>query len=123
MAKMANGNIREVVLGFKQMVKGIPSQYDNFEDALDMLFESFYLTMRELLAFKYLAIYEVGYRHEVVIFETEEDRKKWIEEISESCGGTFRHLPYPEFIERYSDELGNPNNYCCEVEGALIFTL
>lgn len=36
---MDNGNIREVVFGFERMVGNIPSECDDFCDALSKLFE------------------------------------------------------------------------------------
>lgn len=76
---MDNGNIREVVVGFKRLVDNIPSVYDNFEDALDKFFEAFYLTMNELLPLKYFALYESECGYEIAVFDRAKDRNGWID--------------------------------------------
>lgn len=119
---MDNGNIREVVLGFVRMVGNIPAAYDNFEEALDKLFEGFYLTMNELLPLKYFALYEDKYGYEVAIFDEYKDCKEWIDGIINSCDVTCSEITFSKFVELSHGEWSSPNCYSDE-EGILVFSL
>lgn len=123
---MDSGNIREVVMGFKRVIDNIPSQYDNFEDALDKFFEAFYLTMNELLPLKYFVLYEGECGYEIAIFDRAEDRDSWIDLICraelEDCKNC-HEIAFEKFIELSHDEWSNPNCYSGELEDMLIFSL
>lgn len=120
---MENGNIREVVLGFKRMVDNIPTVYDNFEDALDKLFEGFYLTMEELLPLKYFALYEDMYGYEVAVFDSQEDCGKWIGKFVNSCDVSCSEITFSKFVELSHSEWSNPNCYYDEPTNILVFKL
>lgn len=123
---MDNGNIREVVVGFKRLVDNIPSVYDNFEDALDKFFEAFYLTMNELLPLKYFALYESECGYEIAVFDRAKDRNGWIDLIRgaefEDCKDC-REITFSKFVELSHGEWSNPNCYSSELEDMLIFSL
>ncbi len=123
---MENGNIVEVVLGFKMVIDNIPSVYDNFEDALDRIFEAFRLTMNEMLPLKYFALYEDKYGYEIVIFDSLEERDSLIGLIRnselEDCED-FREISFDKFAELSHDEWSNPNCYSGALEELLVFSL
>lgn len=119
---MKKGKIREVVMGFKMMVDNIPSQYDNFEEALDKFFEAFYLTMKELLSMKYFTLYEDKYGYEVAIFDEYKDCKEWIDGIINSCDVTCSEITFSKFVELSHGEWSSPNCYSGEND-VLIFSL
>ena len=123
---MDNGNIREVVVGFKRMVDNIPSVYDNFEDALDKFFEAFCLTMNELLPLKHFALYESECGYEIAVFDRAEDRDNWIDLVRgaefDDCKGC-HEITFSKFVELSHDEWSNPNCYSGELEDMLIFSL
>lgn len=123
---MDYGNISEVVLGFKRVVDNIPSQYDNFDEALEKFFDAFHQTMDEMIPMKFYAYSLNGYGQEVDIFDTAEERDKWIKEIQELCGEEFevcKAISPVEFLEVSYGEWDNPNCYTSDFDGMLAFVL
>lgn len=123
---MEKGNIGAVISGFKKVITNIPSQYDNFDDALDKFFEAFYLTMDEMLPMKYFALYEDSNGYVIAIFDNEKDCEEWITEgsglaINESV--TCNKISVSKFIELAYDEWANPNCYDIDSEELLTFKL
>lgn len=73
---METGNIREVVLGFEQMLGNLPSECDDFYDALNKMSEGFKMAMNELLPLKYFSMCEDKCGSKIAIFDKYKDCKK-----------------------------------------------
>lgn len=123
---MGNGNIGEVVLGFKQIVDGIPAFLDNFADGLDKLYAAFEEIAEEFIPLKYYAVCDYGYWNEVKIFDSEKQRDKWIlnacksDEFSEN---KYEKLPAERFKNVAQNCWNNLKNYSFDDDGVLIFCL
>lgn len=120
---MEKGNIIEIVSGFKNVIGNIPTFYDNFDEALDNLFNVFRFTMNELLPMKHFAICEKGFYHDLNIFDSAENCDSWIRETNELCaddGIKCKEIPFSKFIELAKDEWDNLNCYSCELDRVVV---
>lgn len=119
---MDNGNIREVVLSFESMVGNIPPECNDFRDALDKLFNGFYLTMNELLPLKYFALCKDKGGDKIAIFDKYKDCKEWIDRFANSCSAECSEITFSKFVEMAQDDWNNSNYYSDE-DGVLTFGL
>lgn len=119
---MENGKISEVVLGFESVVGNIPSEDNDFHEALDKLFAGFYLTMNELLPLKYFALYEDGSGGKIAIFDEYKDCKGWIGRFNNLCGAKCSEITFSKFAELTGDDWCTSNYYSDE-DGILVFGL
>ena len=119
---MENGKISEVVLGFESVVGNIPSECDDFCDALNKLFKGFSLTMNELLPLKYFALYEDESGGKIAIFDKYKDCKGWIDGFANLCDTKCSEITFSKFIELTGDDWSTSNYYSDE-DGVLVFSL
>lgn len=119
---METGCIREVVLGFESMVGNIPSECNDFRDALRKLFEGFYSTMNELLPLKYFALYKDKNGDKIAIFDRYKDCKEWIDGLANSCGVECSEITFSKFVELSGNDWSTSNYYSDEC-GVLVFGL
>ena len=116
---MNKGNIKEVVLGVKNAIKNIPSEYDNYDRVIEVYFESFKFGIKELFPYKYFVLKDSENGWEIAIFDDEESRDKWIEKNSTyDCS----KIIYEAFFSYSQDEWDDPDAYR-EENGVLIFRL
>ena len=119
---METGSIREVVLGFENMVGNIPSECSDFHKALEKLFAGFYSTMKELLPLKYFALCENEGGSKIAIFDKYKDCKEWMGGFTNLCGTKCSEITFSRFAELTGDDLGTSNYYSDE-NGILTFKL
>ena len=119
---MDNGNIREVVLGFEQMLGNLPSECDDFYDALNKMSEGFKMAMNELLPLKYFSMYEDKCGSKIAIFDKYKDCKKWTDRRSNLCDVECSEITFSKFLELSSNEWWS-SNYYSEEDGVLVFEL
>ena len=123
---MENGNIREVVLAFNRIIDNIPSQYDNFDNALSDIFEAFHSTMSAMLPLKYFAICGDEFGSDIAIFDNTQAKDNWIRKVHRSCFGdsvACNEIDFSKFVELSCDEWSNPNCYVEEWYAELVFRL
>lgn len=127
---MENGNISEVVLGFKRMVDNIPAYYDNFEDGLDKLYDAFQTIMDEFIPLKYFARHDYGNWSanwgEIKIFDTAEQRDEWI--LNACKNDEFHENDYyillsEQFVAFANGNIGVIGCYSVDEDGVLTFCL
>lgn len=119
---METGSIREVVFGFESMVGNIPPECNDFRDALNKLFEGFYLTMNELLPLKYFSLYKDKCGGKIAIFDTYKDCKEWIDRFANLRDVECSEITFSKFIELSRDDWSTSNYYSDE-NGVLVFEL
>lgn len=119
---MDNGNIREVVVGFEGMVGNIPSECNDFRDALSKLFEGFCLTMNELLPLKYFSLYKDESGGKIAIFDKYKDCKEWIDRFANLRDVECSEITFSKFIELSCNDWSTSNSYSDE-DGILMFSL
>lgn len=119
---MDNGNIREVVFGFERMVGNIPSECDDFCDALSKLFDGFSLTMNELLPLKYFSLYKDKCGSKIAIFDKYKDCKEWIDRFANCRDVECSEITFSKFVELSRDDWSS-SNYHSDEDGILVFSL
>ena len=123
---MENGNISEVVLGFRKMVDNIPAYYDNFEDGLEKLYDAFQIIMDEFFPLKYYAMCNYGYWSEVKIFDSVDERDEWILNTCKNDGShenDYHVLLADQFIEYAQGNVGVATCNSVDKDGVLTFCL
>lgn len=119
---METGSIREVVLGFESMVGSIPSESNDFRDALGKLFDGFCSTMNELLPLKYFSLYKDNNGDKIAIFDTYRDCKEWIDRFANLRDVECSEITFSKFIELAGNDWSTSNYYSDE-DGVLVFRL
>ncbi len=120
---MGNGNIREVVLGFKGIVDNIPTQYDNFDEVLDSLFKVFHETMNELLPMKCFAFCDDRYGRCVNVFDNKSYCNDWLLSlISANINNraVYKIISFSDLVKLAIDEWDDLNCYSCELDRVVI---
>ncbi len=120
---MENGNIREVVSGFKGIVDNIPAQYDNFDEVFDELYEVFHQTMNELLPMKYFALCDDRYGKCINVFDSEVYCNDWLLELinaNTDSKAVYKKISFSEFVEMAANEWDDLNCYSCELDRVVI---
>ncbi|MCM1277033.1 MAG: hypothetical protein NC299_17015 [Lachnospiraceae bacterium] len=120
---MENGNIREVVLGFKGIADNIPLQYDNFDEVFNSLFGLFHDTMNEMLPLKFFALCNDKFGMNVNVFDSEEYRDEWLINVaSESTDSeaVYKKITFGEFVELAKSEWDDLSCYSCELDRVVV---
>lgn len=119
---METGSIREVVMSFESMVGNIPSESNDFRDALSKLFEGFHSTMNELLPLKYFALYENENGDKIAIFDKYKDCMGWIGRYSNYRDVVCSEITFSKFVELAGNDW-SASNYYSDEDGILVFGL
>ena len=109
-------------MSFESMVGNIPSESNDFRDALSKLFEGFHSTMNELLPLKYFALYENENGDKIAIFDKYKDCMGWIGRYSNYRDVVCSEITFSKFVELAGNDW-SASNYYSDEDGILVFGL
>ena len=129
---MENVNLLETLRAFKAIFDNLPTQPlgdgDDYDKAIDQLYESYSAILHQLLATQHFAISTDIDGECVSIFSTEEERDSFVKimrGIEDERGKTKRKLCKPrtfdEFLHYANDAENDLNNYSLDEDGAIEF--
>ncbi len=114
---MKNGNIREVIVGFKKIIGDTPLRYNK---------EAFCQTMNEMLPLKYFALYKYECGFEITIFDSSRERDSWIDLMQQSgldSDEDCHEVSFDKFVELSRGEWNDPSCYYDEPCDLIVFRL
>lgn len=115
---MENSNIKEIVAGFKNLIDRVNGECS--DEVINTLFIASQTMLKDLLPYKYFALDKTAWKTDILIFDNNEDRDKWL--LSKDSMSV-SSIEFSQMDTFSNGEWDNLNNYKITSNGELVFDL